>query len=103
MVLTPQKGESEVKHKYTKKDKKIKKSKSPKNAKKIVSKKKAARRLRIKIEDAPADLAPGTYTATVKDADAEIVTLGFVAEPETLADRADEAHEPIPGDPTESV
>ena len=92
-----------MKKKFFKKDRKIKKSKTPKNAKKLVKAKKAARRLRVKIEDAPADLAPGTYTATVKDADAEIVTLGFVAEPETLADRADEAHEPIPGDPTEAV
>ena len=92
-----------MKSKYVKKDKRIKKSKTPKNAKKIVKAKKAARRLRVNIEDAPADLAPGTYAAKVKDADTEIVTLGFVAEPETLADRADEAHEPIPGDPTEAV
>ena len=93
-----------MKKKFFKKDRKVaKKSKTPKNAKKLVKAKKAARRLRVKIEDAPADLAPGTYTATVKDADAEIVTLGFVVEPETLADRADEAHEPIPGDVTEAV
>ena len=92
-----------MKSKYVKKDKRIKKSKTPKNAKKLVKAKKAARRLRIKIEDAPADLAPGAYAATMKDVDSEIVTLGFVAEPETLADRADEAHEPIPGDVTEAV
>ena len=93
-----------MKHKYSRKDKKVaKKSKAPKNAKKIVKAKKAARRLRVKIEDAPSDLAPGVYEAIVKDVDTEIVTLGFVAEPETLADRADEAHEPIPGDPTEAV
>ena len=92
-----------MKSKYVKKDKRIKKSKTPKNIKKIVKAKKAARRLRVKIEDAPSGLAPGSYAATVKDVDAEVVTLGFVAEPETLADRADEAHEPIPGDPTEAV
>ena len=92
-----------MKTKYAKKDKRIKKSKTPKNAKKIVSKKKAARRLRVKIEDAPSDLAPGVHEVIVKDVDTEVVTLGFVAEPETLADRADEAHEPIPGDVTEAV
>lgn len=92
-----------MKSKCAKKDKRIKKSKVPKNAKKIVKAKKVARRLRVKIEDAPADLAPGVYTSTVKDVDAEIVTLGFVAEPEQLADRAEEAHELIPGDPTEAV
>src|ERR1039457_6219769 len=79
-----QRRHSEVKHRYTKKDKKVaKKSKAPKNSKKIVSKQKAARKV-PKVDY----LQPPVV--------AEIVTLGFeaqAAEPETLADRADEAHE----------
>lgn len=88
-----------MKHKYTKKDKKIKKSKTPKNAKKIVKAKKAARRFVVSPESTPLGIKQ------LRDAhpDVEIVTLGFEAQPETLADRADEAHEPIPGDPTEAV
>lgn len=70
-----------MKHKYTKKDKKVaKKSKAPKNVKKIVSKKKAARKVIVPTPE-------------------EIVTLGFEAhpvEPEALADVAAEAQEPTP-------
>lgn len=76
-----------MKSKYVKKDKRIKKSKSPKNVKKIVKAKKQARKVIVPTPE-------------------EIVTLGFEAqpiEPEQLADVAAEAHEPIPGDPTEAV
>lgn len=94
-----------MKKKYFKKDKKVaKKSKTQKNSKKIVKAKKAARRVNVKIEfmaDAVATV-PHIEIPTRE----EIVTLGFessAAEPEALAGRADEAHEPIPGDPTEAV
>ena len=73
-----------MKKKYFKKDKRIKKSETPKNSKKFVKAKKQARKVIVPTPE-------------------EVVTLGFVAEPEQLADRADEAHEPIPGDPTEAV
>ena len=80
-----------MKHKYSRKDKKVaKKSKTPINKKKLVSKKKATRRVIV---------------PTPK----EVVTLDFEAsaaapiEPEALADFSTETHEPIPGDPTEAV
>ena len=79
-----------MKSKYVKKDKRIKKSKTPKNAKKLVKAKKQARKVIVPTPE-------------------EVVTLGFESsaaapiKPETLADRADEAHEPIPGEPTEAV
>lgn len=67
-----------MKRKYCKKDKKVvKKSKAPASKKKIVSKKKAIRKQVIRIEDVPADLAPGSYDVKVKSATGEIVTLGF--------------------------
>ncbi len=80
-----------MKKKYFKKDKKVaKKSKTPKNAKKLVKAKKQARKVIVPTPE-------------------EIVTLGFESaasapiEPDALAERADKAHEPIPGDPTEAV
>ena len=79
-----------MKSKYVKKDKRIKKSKTPKNVKKLVKAKKQSRKVIIPTPE-------------------EVVTLGFESsaaapiEPEALADAAQEAHEPIPGDPTEAV
>ena len=88
-----------MKKKFFKKDRKIKKSKTPKNAKKLVKAKKAARKFVVSPESTPL----GIKQLREAHPDAEIVTLGFEAQPETLADRADEAHEPIPGDVTEAV
>lgn len=74
-----------MKHKYSRKDKKVaKKSKTPANKKKLVSKKKAARRAPVAAPYEPP------------------VTLGFESsaavpiEPEALADSAQEAQEPTP-------
>ena len=97
-----------MKSKYVKKDKRIKKSKTPKNSKKIVKAKKAARRLVPcgKYEYGSIALNPKDLGGVKSEAP---VTLGFESsaaapiEPEALADAAAEAHEPIPGDPTEAV
>ena len=88
-----------MKHKYTRKDKKIKKSKSPKNSKKIVKAKKASRRYDTKLADKLERL----------EVPERPVTLGFEAsasepiepiEPDALVELAADA---IPGDPTEAV
>ncbi len=86
-----------MKHKYSRKDKKVaKKSKTPKNAKKLVKAKKAARRSpKTDAEDIAAmtGITP-QLAGTVEP---------IIIEPEALAESAQEAHEPIPGDPTEAV
>ena len=72
-----------MKHRYSKKDRKIKKSKTSKNTKKLVKAKKQARRVIVPTPE-------------------EVVTLGFETgaaapiEPEALADSAAEAQEPTP-------
>lgn len=99
-----------MKNKYARKTKEdVKKSKTPKNSKKIISRKKQARRSVVKFDKSlPENLPPGQYHAQINAVDAagEKVTLGFESfasdpiEPEALVDLAADV---IPGDPTEAV
>jgi len=102
VVLTPQKGESEVKKKYFKKDKKdAKKKKAPKNVKKIVKAKKQARRIRVTVSKELSDVEPGTHDVSVTSVAvgpevAHIELAPFIAEPEALTEIAVEEQEPAP-------
>ena len=95
-----------MKKKFFKKDWKIKKSKTPKNAKKLVKAKKAARRIRATVSKELAEVEPGTHNVTVESVTIDkntasvhlvpSIDVPFIAEPETLADAAQDAQEPTP-------